>query len=109
MLVNLTDKAKEQLSYLCDSKKKAYVLLQAKGGGCAGFMYDWSFMEKSEIGEKDNIINVGKNANLVIDGKSEFALVGMNVDYVEEVFGSHFEINNPNAKSGCGCGVSFSV
>ena len=79
------------------------------GGGCAGFMYDWSFVEKSDIGDKDSVIPVEKNANLVIDGKSEFALIGMNVDYVEEVFGSHFEINNPNAKSGCGCGVSFSV
>ena len=109
MLVNLSDNAKKQIQVLCEKNKKDYVLLQAKGGGCAGFMYDWSFVEKSDIGDKDSVIPVEKNAKLVIDGKSVFALIGMNVDYVEVVFGSHFEINNPNAKSGCGCGVSFSV
>ena len=89
-IVTLTDKAKAKINELCAEKNAFAVSLNLKGGGCAGFEYDWGFVEESEPG--DELINTG-TGNLVI-GKQSI------------MFWSNFEIRNPNAKSSCGCGVS---
>ena len=92
MFVNLTDKAKEQLSYLCESKKKAYVLLQAKGGGCAGFEYKWETTATTDRGTLIDDV-------LVLDTMAEMFLLGCTVDYIKEFGGSYLTVNNPNAHS----------
>jgi iron-sulfur cluster assembly accessory protein len=79
-----------------------------KGGGCAGFSYNWSTVDVEKVKENDEIIPLS-NGNFVIDGTSLMFVAGTTIDYKEEVFGSYMTISNPNVKSSCGCGESFGV
>ena len=72
------------------------------GGGCSGFQYDFSFDNKQD---EDDL----KHENILIDKKSAELLKGSEVDYVKELIGDNFKISNPQSKSSCGCGVSFSL
>jgi len=107
-LITLTDNARNYLISIMDKSNKKHVLLQAKGGGCAGFKYDWSFPETEDLSESDTSIILKEGYTLCIDSYSAFKLIGMSIDYVESISGSSLEIVNPNAKSTCGCGESFS-
>ncbi|ACY85609.1 iron-sulfur cluster insertion protein ErpA [Edwardsiella piscicida] len=76
------------------------------GGGCSGFQYGFTFDDKVNDGDM-TIENQG--AALVVDAMSLQYLVGGAVDYTEGLEGSRFIVNNPNAKTTCGCGSSFSI
>lgn len=102
-ILTLTENAKHKINELCTEKDAFAVSLNMKGGGCAGFEYEWDFADKADPG--DELINTG-NGNLVIGKQSMMFLFGTEIDYVKQIFGSNFEIRNPNAKSSCGCGVS---
>jgi iron-sulfur cluster insertion protein len=78
--------------------------LRVVGGGCAGFSYDLYFDEVTEVDRQFPINNV----NVVVDEMSMMYLIGTEIDYVEGLQ-SGFKFNNPNVKSTCGCGSSFSV
>ena len=107
---DITDPAKAQMEKLLSKQPEKYaVSLAVIGGGCAGFKYDWSFIDKKEdIGKDDEIVDWGAG-RFVVDESSMMYIAGTKIDWVEETFGSQFEIINPNAQSGCGCGVSFRV
>ena len=79
--------------------------LRVVGGGCAGFSYDLYFDEITEVDRELEITGV----KVVIDEMSLMYLVGTEIDYVEGLQGAGFKFNNPNVKSTCGCGSSFSV
>jgi iron-sulfur cluster insertion protein len=76
------------------------------GGGCSGFSYGFTFDEKTKEGDS-GVKNNG--VQLVVDPMSYQYLIGATVDYLEDLQGSRFIIHNPNAKTTCGCGSSFSV
>ncbi|MFT8258161.1 MAG: iron-sulfur cluster insertion protein ErpA [Candidatus Symbiodolus clandestinus] len=76
------------------------------GGGCSGFQYGFTFDEKVQAGD---ILITTDGANLVIDPMSFQYLQGAVVDYREGLEGSSFVVNNPNAKTTCGCGSSFTL
>ena len=76
------------------------------GGGCNGFSY--GFTVDNEVGPDDTLLQQD-GINLVVDSMSFPYLVGAKVDYSEDLNGSRFYIDNPNASSTCGCGNSFSV
>ena len=102
-MIQLTNEALNHVENLTKEHNKKYVRLQVKGGGCAGFEYEWSF--EDEDNREDMIIeNV-----LLIDRMNELYLRGMHLDYKKEIWGSSFVFENPMAKSSCGCGTSFSV
>ena len=102
-MIQLTNEALNHLENLTKEHNKKYVRLQVKGGGCAGFEYEWSF--EDEDNREDMIIeNV-----LLIDRMNELYLRGMHLDYKKEIWCSSFVFENPMAKSSCGCGTSFSV
>ena len=102
-MIQLTNEALNHLENLTKEHNKKYVRLQVKGGGCAGFEYEWSF--EDEDNREDMILeNV-----LLIDRMNELYLRGMHLDYKKEIWGSSFVFENPMAKSSCGCGTSFSV
>lgn len=108
-MISVTDSAKNQLKELCESNKKWAVKLSVKGGGCAGFTYDWSFLEtENDIDSNDEVFNFG-NTRFVVDGMSLMYVLGTKLDYKKEIFGSNFVFENPNAISSCGCGTSFAV
>ena len=102
-MINISDEALNQLSKLCEENGKRFVRLQVKGGGCAGFEYDWSF--DSEESRNDILVN----DILLVDRMNELYLRGMQLDYKKEIFGSQFTFENPMSKSSCGCGTSFSI
>ena len=77
-----------------------------KGGGCSGYQYGFTFDE--EITEDDFVIE-NDNIKVIVDMISSQYLQGATLDYKEEKFNSQFIINNPNAKSTCGCGSSFNA
>ena len=80
--------------------------ITVSGGGCAGFQYGFDFdaetHEDDQVFERDGI-------KVVIDEMSLELLAGGVVDYKEDLLGSYFSIDNPNATSSCGCGTSFSI
>ena len=101
--IKFTDKAIKQINHLLSQKDKgSFFRIAIKGGGCSGFQYDFSY-DKSM--EKDDL----KFENILIDKTSADLLKGSEVDYVTELIGNSFKISNPQSKSSCGCGVSFSL
>ena len=101
--IKFTDKAIKQINNLLVEKAKgSFFRIAIKGGGCSGFQYDFSFDTKAE--QDDLVFN-----NVLIDKKSAELLNGPEVDYVSELIGESFKITNPQSKSSCGCGVSFSL
>ena len=101
--IKFTDKAIKQINHLLSSKDKgSFFRIAIKGGGCSGFQYDFSFDNKAN---NDDL----RHENILIDKQSADLLKGSEVDYVKELIGDSFKISNPQSKSSCGCGVSFSL
>jgi iron-sulfur cluster insertion protein len=103
-----TESAANKVNILVEEESNPNLKLRVTvdGGGCSGFQYGFAFDET--IGDDDTIIE--KNgATLLIDVTSMQYLNGSEVDYLEGLEGARFVVNNPNAKSTCGCGSSFSV
>ena len=105
-IVNVTDSAKEHMEGVLAKEGKKYVKLSVKGGGCAGFTYEWNAVD--EVKDDDELIELS-NGNFSIDGVGLMYVMGTTIDFKKEVFGSYMSIQNPNATSSCGCGESFGV
>ena len=101
--IKFTDKAIKQINHLLSQKDKgSFFRIAIKGGGCSGFKYDFTF----DKNPKDEDL---KFNNILIDKTSADLLKGSEVDYASELIGDSFKISNPQSKSSCGCGVSFSL
>ena len=77
-----------------------------EGGGCSGFQYQFDLVQAAEA---DDLKGQLGGATALVDEVSLALLKGSEIDFVEELAGAEFRIRNPNAKSSCGCGVSFSI
>tara|TARA_B100000475_G_scaffold110442_1_gene80662 strand:- start:400 stop:708 length:309 start_codon:yes stop_codon:yes gene_type:complete len=102
-MITIQDGAYKRLNELRKKHNKQFVRLDVKGGGCAGFNYEWSFADE------DRIEDVVVDDMLLIDRSYELYLMGMELDYNYDDFESAFVFNNPKATSSCGCGTSFSI
>jgi len=80
--------------------------LAVTGGGCSGFQYNFA-LDDAQLDE-DIVVEKG-GAKVLIDPVSLDFLKGAEIDFVDEMIGAAFRINNPNATSSCGCGTSFSI
>ena len=101
--IKFTDNAIKQINHLLSQKdNKDFFRIAIKGGGCSGFKYDFSFDKNPN---KEDL----KFNNILIDKASADLLKGSEVDFVSELIGDSFKISNPQSKSSCGCGVSFSL
>ena len=89
-----------------DENPNARLRVYVKGGGCSGFSYGMVFDEK--ITEDDTILEYN-GVKLTVDSQSAPLLQGAEIDYTDGLQGSGFQVKNPNAKSTCGCGSSFSA
>ena len=106
-ICTLTDAAKQQIATICKENEVYAVTLNLKGGGCAGFEYDWATYDSAdELLDDDQIIYGTEDATFIVGAASIMFLFGTEIDYVKSIIGSAFEIKNPNAQSACGCGVS---
>lgn len=86
--------------------KPALLRLSVEGGGCSGFQYRFGLADRVEA---DDTLAESGDAKLVVDSVSLDLVRGCAVDFVESLGGKSFQVTNPNAQSGCGCGSSFSV
>lgn len=91
---------------LVDHPDEKAMRIFVQGGGCAGFSYGFAF--ESEIAEDDFVIEQD-GVKFVVDSMSSQYLQEAQIDWIEDLMGSSFQINNPNAKTTCGCGSSFSA
>ena len=101
--IEFTETAKSEIDRILEEKSpKTYFRISVQGGGCSGFKYNFSFDDK--VNKNDNIFN-----KAIIDINSLKIISGSVVDFKKELIGNSFVINNPQASSSCGCGLSFSV
>jgi iron-sulfur cluster assembly accessory protein len=77
-----------------------------EGGGCSGFQYQFDLVDAAQA---DDLRIERDGATAVVDEMSLALLKGSEIDFVDELAGAEFKVRNPNAKSSCGCGVSFSI
>ncbi len=103
-----TDAAAEKVKALIADEDNEALMLRVfiSGGGCSGFQYGFTFDENSTEG--DTVVEK-EGVKLLIDPMSVQYLKGAEIDYTEGMEGAQFVIRNPNAKTTCGCGSSFSV
>jgi iron-sulfur cluster assembly protein len=98
-------KVKEILSQ--QTPEPAGLRVAVVGGGCSGFSYHMAF-ENQVNKDSDNVYEF-EGLKVLVDQMSEMYLEGVSIDYIETLEGSGFKFNNPNVKSTCGCGSSFTV
>ena len=102
----VTESAKTRILNLVETSDSNKFRVYVTGGGCSGFQYGFKFDQ--EIAFDDDEINF-TDFSVVLDSLSYPYLYGSTLDFVEDLSGSKFVINNPNAKTTCGCGESFSI
>ena len=107
-MIEITDRAKEQISDLLNAENDPSLFLRTfvQGGGCSGFSYGFTFDSEKTDDDFEFPVN---NFKVLVDAMSMQYLQGATIDYKEELMGSSFVIQNPNAQTTCGCGSSFSI
>jgi iron-sulfur cluster insertion protein len=104
--ITLSSSAVKRIQGLLPDQKSNYFRVYVTGGGCSGFQYGFKF-DDSPAGD-DDVLDCG-GFNILLDSLSYPYLYGSTLDYVEDLSGSRFLITNPNAKTTCGCGESFTI
>jgi len=105
--IQLTPSAAQRVAAIAARQGKPAILrLSVEGGGCSGFQYRFGL---ADAVESDDLTVERDGVTLVVDSISLDLVRGSAVDYVENLGGAAFKVENPNAASGCGCGSSFSV
>ncbi len=107
-LIHLTSKAVEKVRHFAASNKEAEgksLRVYVEGGGCSGFQYGFTF---DEVKADDQVAEIS-GVKVVLDPMSLPYLKGATVDWVEDLRGAGFVVQNPNATGSCGCGHSFSA
>ncbi|AOE50721.1 iron-sulfur cluster insertion protein ErpA [Kangiella sediminilitoris] len=108
MSITVTEAASKKVQQLIQEEENQDLKLRVfvTGGGCSGFQYGFTFDEE----QKENDMAIEQDGvKILIDSLSFQYLMGSEVDYTEGLQGSRFIINNPQAKTTCGCGSSFSI
>jgi iron-sulfur cluster insertion protein len=107
-MIRLSDRAAARVAGLLEEEGGSSLRLRVfvTGGGCSGFSYGFTFDD--QLAEDDAII-VNAGVEMVVDELSYQYLAGAVVDFREDLQGSRFLVENPNAESTCGCGNSFSI
>jgi iron-sulfur cluster assembly accessory protein len=105
--LTLSPSAAQRIHAIGKAEGKALMLRVAvEGGGCSGFQYQFDLVEDAQ---PDDLRIERDGAAALVDEMSLVLLKGSEIDFVDELAGAEFRVRNPNAKSSCGCGVSFSI
>jgi len=106
-MITVTEKAKTYLIQQCASAGHPFVKLSVRGGGCAGFSYEYEFADQPDT--LDFIIELDDSKSFLVDGHAFMYVAGTELDYVTDLAGSALKLSNPNETSTCGCGKSFAI
>jgi iron-sulfur cluster assembly accessory protein len=105
--VSVSPSAAKRIGEILKSEPQPMKLrLAVSGGGCSGFQYSFT-LDDAQM--DDDLVVTRGDATILIDSVSLDFLKGAEIDFVDDLIGASFRVNNPNAKSSCGCGTSFSV
>ena len=105
--VGLTERAANRIAKIVSGEPDGTVLrISVEGGGCSGFQYKFDLVPAAE---PDDIILERDGATVIIDKVSLDYLAGSEIDFVEDLIGAAFKVNNPQATASCGCGTSFAL
>jgi len=105
--VSVSARAARRIAEILKAEPRPAMLRVAvTGGGCSGFQYNFAL---DEVKADDDLVLERDGAVVLIDSMSLDFLRGAEIDFVDDLIGAAFKINNPNAQSSCGCGTSFSV
>jgi iron-sulfur cluster assembly accessory protein len=105
--VTVTDRAARRIAQIVAGEPSTPMLrISVEGGGCSGFQYKFDL-----VGDRapDDVMIEREGARVLIDPVSLDYLAGSEIDFVDDLIGAAFKINNPQATASCGCGTSFSI
>ncbi len=106
MLVSITNQADHHLSGIVKSENAIGIELGVKGGGCAGFTYEWNVL--LDIPDNHDIVPL-REGKLYIKKEAMMLLMDTTIDFSTGINGNYIIFKNPNATSQCGCGESFGI
>jgi iron-sulfur cluster assembly accessory protein len=105
--IRVTERAARQIGEILRRESPGTMLrVSVEGGGCSGFQYKFDIDPNRAA---DDVVITRDDASVLIDQISLAYLTGSEIDYVDDLIGASFRINNPQATSSCGCGTSFSL
>lgn len=105
--VTITDSAARRIEEIVAGEPAGTMLrISVEGGGCSGFQYKFDLVEQAA---SDDVVVEKSAAKVLIDPVSLEYLSGSEIDFVDDLIGASFKIQNPNATASCGCGTSFSL
>jgi iron-sulfur cluster assembly accessory protein len=105
--VTVTDRAARRIAEIIAVEAAPKMLrVSVEGGGCSGFQYKFDLVSAPNA---DDVVIEKPGAQVLIDPTSLEYLGGSVIDFVDDLIGASFKINNPNATASCGCGTSFSI
>ncbi|MDE2378342.1 iron-sulfur cluster insertion protein ErpA [Bradyrhizobium sp.] len=105
--VTISDRAARRIGEILKGEGSGAMLrISVEGGGCSGFQYKFDI--EHARGDDDLVIE-RDHAVVLVDSASQPFLAGSEVDFVDDLIGASFRVNNPNATAACGCGTSFSI
>ena len=107
MPVSVSPRAAKRIAAIIAAEPRPMMLrLAVTGGGCSGFQYNFAL---DDTRADDDLVVEEGGVKVLIDSTSLEFLKGAEIDFVDDLIGASFKVNNPNAVSSCGCGTSFSV
>jgi len=101
-MITITENANAEIEKLLVENEEPFLRIAIQGGGCSGFSYAFDF----DQAKNEDDFEFGK---VLVDSMSAQYLQGATLDFTEDLMGTNFSIDNPNAQTKCGCGSSFSV
>jgi len=105
--VTISERAARRIGEILKSEGgDAKLRISVEGGGCSGFQYKFD-IDKTQT--EDDLVIVRDNAVVLVDPSSAPFLADSELDFVDDLIGASFRVNNPNATASCGCGTSFSI
>jgi iron-sulfur cluster assembly accessory protein len=105
--LTLTERAARRISLILKNEPPGSMLrVSVEGGGCSGFQYKFDFVDRKA---EDDLVLSRDGVIVLVDPVSVQYMAGAEIDFVDDLIGSSFKINNPIATASCGCGTSFSV
>ena len=105
--VSISERAARRIGEILKGEGSGAMLrISVEGGGCSGFQYKFD-VDRSKA--DDDLVIERENAVVLVDSASVPFLAGSEVDFVDDLIGASFRVNNPNATASCGCGTSFSI